>query len=157
MCNHLQESKFLQVTFFLTTFAFSLLSIGTAAPSVSSYVVHFKVRSRFDVLVVHLYLAGCFMFHEVSLHGILWKHFLTLRTWDSLISQSLEMDMQLEVKQRSPKPGQEFLVLSAAPLSFCASQCAFSMCLGEAAFHIQGMEPERENQSDKSVGCSLRI
>ena len=64
--------------------------------------------------------------------------------------------MQLEVTQ-SPKPGQEFLVLWAAPLSFCASQCAFSMCLGEAAFHIQGMEPEREKQKYKSVGCSFRI
>ena len=108
------------------------------------------------MLVVNLYLAGCFVFHEVSLHCILWKHFLTLRTWDSLISQSLEMDVQLEVKQRSPKPGREFLVLSAAPLSFCASQCAFSMCLGAVAFHIRGMQPERKNQSDKSVGCFFK-
>ena len=40
-----------------------------------------------------MYLAGCFVFHEVSLHGILWKHFFTLTTWDSLISQSLEIEM----------------------------------------------------------------
>ena len=37
MCTIIFKSHFsLQVTFFLTTFAFSLLSIGTAAPSVSS-------------------------------------------------------------------------------------------------------------------------
>ena len=108
------------------------------------------------MLVVNLHLAGCFVFYEVSLHGILWKHFLTLRTWDSLISQSLEMDVKLDNAKKS-KPGQEFLVLSAAPLSSCASQCAFSMCSGAAAFHIRGMQPERENQSDKSVGCFLRI
>ena len=47
-------------------------------------------------------------------------------------------------------------MLSAAPLSFCASQCAFSMCLGAVAFHIRGMEPERKNQSDKSVGCFFK-
>ena len=93
------------------------------------------------------------MFHEVSLHGILWKHFLTLRTRDSLICQSLEMDVKLDNAKKS-KPGQEFLVLLAALLSSCASQCAFSMCLGAVAFHIQGMGPERE--SYKSVECSFK-